>query len=189
MQNEVVFAGFGGQGVMLAGQLLSYAAMDDGFHVVWLPSYGPEMRGGTANCTVVISDIPIASPVVPNPGAAIVMNNPSLEKFGKDIKPGGLLMINTSLVNIEVDRDDIKKIRVPANEIAMKCGTAKAANMVMLGAYLACSGALELQVIKDMFTEKFKHKKGMVELNHKALELGWNVGKEQLAEAGEAGEV
>ncbi len=180
MQNEVVFAGFGGQGVMLAGQLISYAAMDAGYHVVWLPSYGPEMRGGTANCTVVISDEPIASPVVPVPGACIVMNNPSLDRFGPAVRAGGLVLINSSLVSSVLERDDVTQIKIPANAVALECGTPKAANMVMLGAYLAASGALDMQAVKDMIVTKFGHREGWVELNHTALDRGKALAEEQL---------
>ncbi|MBM4372649.1 MAG: 2-oxoacid:acceptor oxidoreductase family protein [Deltaproteobacteria bacterium] len=175
MQSEVIIAGFGGQGVMLAGQLISYAAMDAGHHVVWLPSYGPEMRGGTANCTVVISDRPIASPVVPTPGAVVVLNNPSLERFGPAVRPGGLVVINSSLVNVELRRDDVRQVKVPANAIAQECGTPKAANMVMLGAWLGASRALAMQAVKDMIVHKFGHKEGWVELNHRALDRGWSL--------------
>ena len=180
MQNEVVIAGFGGQGVMLAGQLISYAAMDAGYQVVWLPSYGPEMRGGTANCTVVISDAPIASPLVPAPGACIVMNNPSLARFGPAVRPGGLVLINTSLVNVALDRDDVTQIKIRANDVAKECGTPKAANMVMLGAYLTASRAVEMEAVKDMIVTKFGHKKGWVELNHTALDRGKALAEEQL---------
>jgi 2-oxoglutarate ferredoxin oxidoreductase subunit gamma len=178
MQNEVIIAGFGGQGVMLAGQLISYAAMDAGFHVVWLPSYGPEMRGGTANCTVVISDQPIASPVVPSPAASIVLNNPSLERFGPAVRPGGLVVINTSLVNATLDRDDVRQVRVPANTVAQECGTPKAANMVMLGAWLGASRALAMEAVKEMIVKKFGHKEGWVQLNHAALDRGWALAEE-----------
>jgi len=182
MQYEVVIAGFGGQGVMLAGQLLSYAAMDAGYEVVWLPSYGPEMRGGTANCTVVVSDKAIASPIVPSPGAAIVMNNPSLQRFGNAVKPGGLVLINSSLVNTALERNDVTQVKIDANSIAQKLGTAKAANMIMLGAYLGCSHAVEMDLVKGMIVKKFGHKEGWVEMNHKALDLGSELALQQLGE-------
>ncbi|NPV86731.1 MAG: 2-oxoacid:acceptor oxidoreductase family protein [Anaerolineae bacterium] len=137
MQTEFVFSGFGGQGVMFAGQLLSYAAMDDGLHVTWFPSYGPEMRGGTANCVVIISDEEIGSPMVRNPKAAVVFNLPSLDKYEPLVQPGGLMVINASMVNREVGRDDITCVRVPANEIAEKVGDKRMVNMVMLGALIA----------------------------------------------------
>ena len=122
MQTEIIIAGFGGQGVLFGGQLLTYAAMDEGKEVTWIPSYGPEMRGGTANCTVVISDEEIGSPMVSNPQAAIVMNLPSLDKYEPLIKPGGVLVINESMVDRKPVRKDIKVVMLKANDIAEKLG-------------------------------------------------------------------
>jgi len=137
MQTEIIISGFGGQGTLYAGQLLAYAAMDEGKHVTWIPSYGPEMRGGTANCTVVISDEEIGSPFVRNPQAAVVMNLPSLTKYEPLLKPGGVLAINTSMISQLPTRKDIKVLLVPANEIAEQLGAPRLANMVMTGALLA----------------------------------------------------
>src|SRR5512136_1776442 len=117
MQTELILAGFGGQGIMFAGQILSYAAMDAGREVTWIPSYGPEMRGGTANCTVVIADDEIGSPVVKNPDAALAMNLPSLDKYETLVKPGGVLVVNSSMVDRAPQRKDIKAIQVPCNDI------------------------------------------------------------------------
>ena len=128
MTHEFIMAGFGGQGVMLMGQLMSYAGMFDGKHVSWMPSYGPEMRGGTANCSVVVSDQPVASPVVTEPTCAVVMNAPSLDKFAPTVVPGGCLLINSSLVTADPGRDDVKVFKVPANEIANELGNSRAAN-------------------------------------------------------------
>ena len=172
MQSEVVFAGFGGQGIMLAGQILAYAAMEEGYNVVWLPSYGPEMRGGTANCSVVVSSDPIASPVVPNPGAAVVMNNPSIERFGPAVKPGGVVIINTSLVNIALDRTDVLQVKLAANAIAMGLGSGKAANMVVLGAYVGACKSVSYEVLTSFVRKKFSAKPKFVELNLKALDAG-----------------
>jgi 2-oxoglutarate ferredoxin oxidoreductase subunit gamma len=141
MQQEVIIAGFGGQGVLFAGQLLAYTAMDEGKAVTWIPSYGPEMRGGTANCTVVVSDEEIGSPFVKNPTAVIAMNLPSLEKFEDLVEPGGVLVVNSSMVNRKVERDDITIVNIPANEIAESLGSKRSVNMVLLGALL---GNLEL---------------------------------------------
>ena len=174
MLQEVVFAGFGGQGVMIAGQILAHSAMEEGYNVVWLPSYGPEMRGGTANCSVVISSEPVASPVVPNPGAAVVMNNPSLEKFGPDVRPGGAVIINTSLINIELERDDVTKIKIPANDIAIELGSGKAANMVVLGAYVGATGAVSLDSVKSFVRKKFAKKPQFVDMNLQALQEGYD---------------
>jgi 2-oxoglutarate ferredoxin oxidoreductase subunit gamma len=174
MQYEVVFAGFGGQGVMIAGQILAHSAMEEGYNVVWLPSYGPEMRGGTANCSVVISDKPIASPVVPTPGAAVVMNNPSLEKFGAAIRPGGVVIINTSLVNMACTREDVRQVTIPANEIAMDLGSGKAANMVVLGAYVGATDAVSIENLKGFMKKKFASKPQFVDLNMAALQAGYD---------------
>jgi 2-oxoglutarate ferredoxin oxidoreductase subunit gamma len=147
MQQEVIIAGFGGQGVLFAGQLLSYCAMDEGKEVTWIPSYGPEMRGGTANCTVVISDDEIGSPLVKNPTAVIAMNLPSLEKFEPLVKKGGVLVVNASMVNREVTRQDIKVVSLPANDIAEEIGSPRSVNMIMLGAMLANMDLLSLDAM------------------------------------------
>jgi 2-oxoglutarate ferredoxin oxidoreductase subunit gamma len=172
MQKEIVFAGFGGQGVMLAGQFLAYAAMEQGFEVVWLPSYGPEMRGGTANCVVLVADRPIASPIVPRPYAAVVMNNPSLERFGQAVRPGGVVVVNSSLVNLALVRSDVTQVLVPANNIAMDLGSGKAANMVALGACVGATGCVSMEVLRRFVAKKFSSKPQFVELNLKALDAG-----------------
>jgi 2-oxoglutarate ferredoxin oxidoreductase subunit gamma len=141
MAHEIIMAGFGGQGVMAMGKILVEAAMEEGKNVSWLPSYGPEMRGGTANCSVIVSDEPIGAPIVTEATAAIVMNRPSLDKFENDVIPGGALLINSSLIDKKATRNDIKVYYIPANDIANELGTDKVANIVMLGAYLKVSGA------------------------------------------------
>ena len=148
MQTEVFLAGFGGQGVMFAGQVLSYAAMDVGKEVTWIPSYGPEMRGGTANCTVVIADEEIGSPLVQNPPAVIVMNLPSLDKYESMVKPGGVLIVNSSMVDRDVTRNDITWVSLPANEIAEEAGDRRMANMVATGALLALMPVLSFDEIE-----------------------------------------
>lgn len=140
MQTEIVISGFGGQGVLFAGQVLAYAAMDTGLNVTWIPSYGPEMRGGTANCTVIISDEEIGAPVVKNPLAVIALNLPSLDKYEPLVIDGGVLVVNTALVNREVQRKDLIVIGIPANELAERLGDRRLANMVAVGALL---GGLE----------------------------------------------
>jgi len=137
METSIVISGFGGQGVLFAGQLLAYAGMDNGKHVTWIPSYGPEMRGGTANCTVIVSDEPIGAPIVAQPDVAVVLNLPSFEKYEGLVKPGGLLVVNSSLVNAACLRDDIEVVTVPANEIAEELGSVKMMNMAAIGALLA----------------------------------------------------
>ncbi len=181
MQNEVVIAGFGGQGVLSAGQILAYSAMEEGHHVVWLPSYGPEMRGGTANCTVTISDAPIASPIITNPGSAIVMNNPSLDRFGPAVRSGGTVIINNSLVTIPFARDDVQVLLVPANAMAQELGNPKAANMIILGAYIGATHAVKLDTLKSFVSKKFASKHTFIELNLRAIDAGYSKVKEQLS--------
>jgi 2-oxoglutarate ferredoxin oxidoreductase subunit gamma len=149
MQAEVIIAGFGGQGVLFAGQILAFAGMDSGKEVTWMPSYGPEMRGGTANCTVVIADEEIGSPTVRNPQAAIVMNLPSLEKYEPVVSPGGVLIINSSLVNRGAERTDIASLLIPAQEIAETIGNKRLMNIVMLGAMLQKMPILSLEEIEQ----------------------------------------
>jgi 2-oxoglutarate ferredoxin oxidoreductase subunit gamma len=177
VQNEVIMAGFGGQGVLLIGKMLAYAGMHEGKEVSWLPSYGPEMRGGTANCTVVISDKPVGSPVIRSPRAVVAMNLPSLEKFEPDIRPGGLLLINTSLIDRGSDREDLEVLEVPANEIATELGNPRGANMVALGAYLGATGAVALEHIEEVIRETFSAKPGVVEVNIEALHKGYELGR------------
>ncbi|HBF41552.1 MAG TPA: 2-oxoacid:ferredoxin oxidoreductase subunit gamma [Anaerolineaceae bacterium] len=148
MQNEILIAGFGGQGVLFAGQLLAYAAMDEGKQVTWIPSYGPEMRGGTANCTVIISDEEIGSPLVSHPQAVIAMNRPSLDKYEPLVKPDGVLVVNTSMVDRKTTRTDIKVVEVDANAMAEKLGDKRMSNMVLLGALLGQLGVLPMKAIE-----------------------------------------
>jgi 2-oxoglutarate ferredoxin oxidoreductase subunit gamma len=173
MQTEVIFAGFGGQGVLFAGQVLAFAAMDAGHDVTWMPSYGPEMRGGTANCTVVISDEEIGSPTVKHPKAAVVMNLPSLDKFEPLVSPGGVLIVNSSLVNRNPSRTDITWAMVPAQEIAETIGPRRLLNMVMLGALLEKLQILTLAHIKAALDAHMpeRHRK-FFSSNVKALDKG-----------------
>jgi 2-oxoglutarate ferredoxin oxidoreductase subunit gamma len=176
MQVEAVFAGFGGQGVMLAGKLLAETGMELGKEVVWLPSYGPEMRGGTANCTVIISDTPIASPIVTSPRDAVVMNRPSLEKFCAAQQPGGFVVVNTSLINVRPQRSDLAVVEVPANQLAIDAGTGKAANMVMLGAYVGATGLVPIERVIDMARHEFGKKPKLIPVNVRCIELGFEIG-------------
>jgi 2-oxoglutarate ferredoxin oxidoreductase subunit gamma len=176
MQYEVTFAGFGGQGVLAIGQILAKAAMDEGMSVVWLPSYGPEMRGGTANCTVVISDREIASPIISNPTCAAVMNRPSLDKFGPKVKPDGLLLVNSSLIDIKSDRKDIAQFLVPANDIAIKEGFARSANMAMLGAFVGRSKLIDPKAVRRSIEEKMGSKKEILAANLKVFDQGVALG-------------
>ncbi|MCG3212453.1 MAG: Pyruvate synthase subunit PorC [Anaerolineae bacterium] len=153
MQTEIVIAGFGGQGILFAGQILARAAMALGRNVTWLPSYGPEMRGGTANVTVIISDEEIGSPLTPQPQAVLVFNLPSLQKYEPLVKPGGVLVVNSSLIDQPVQRTDITVAPVPANDIALQLGSDKAANMVMLGALVAATDVLPLESVAEALRE------------------------------------
>ncbi|HEY5669410.1 MAG TPA: 2-oxoacid:acceptor oxidoreductase family protein [Anaerolineales bacterium] len=183
MQTEIVIAGFGGQGVLFAGQVLAYAAMDNGKEVTWIPSYGPEMRGGTANCTVIIADEEIGSPLVLNPKAAIVLNLPSLDKYESLILPGGVLVANASLINRGPSRSDIKSVFIPANEIAESIGNKRLTNMIALGALLGAMPILSLdaidQALKDHLPDR--HRKMLPE-NFKALRQGAEFALKTLAD-------
>lgn len=168
-----IFAGFGGQGVLLIGQLLAYAGMYEGKNVSWLPSYGPEMRGGTANCSVVVSDDPVASPVINMADCVIAMNRPSLDKFEANVLPGGKLFINSSIIDKKAERDDIEVYYVPCNEIAETLGNPKVANMAMLGAYLEATKAVNTQSVIDALLYKLGEKKAhLIPLNEQAIKMG-----------------
>lgn len=173
MQTEIVIAGFGGQGVLFTGQLLTYAAMDEGKEVTWIPSYGPEMRGGTANCTVVISEEEIGSPMVSSPLAVIAMNLPSLDKYEGMVKTGGVLVINESMVDREVKREDIKVVMVKANDIAEELGDKRMTNMVLLGALIANLPVLPLRAIEKALAGHLpeRHHK-LLPKNYEALKKG-----------------
>lgn len=178
MEQQIIIAGFGGQGVLLMGQLLAYSGMLEGHEVSWMPSYGPEMRGGSANCSVVISDRPVGSPRVEDAQCVIAMNRPSMELFEKSIVPGGILLYNSSLIDVQPTRTDIRVIAVPCNEIAGELGNGRVANMVMLGAYI---GATQLFGV-DTLIESLRHKLGpakekLIPLNRKAIESGMDCAK------------
>jgi len=177
MENQIIIAGFGGQGVLLIGKMLAYAGMMEGKEVSWLPSYGPEMRGGTANCTVVISDKPVGSPVVKSPDILVVLNRPSLDKFEPFVKKNGLLIVNSSLIDKKAERDDINVLYVPANDLALKCGSPKAANMVALGALIGKTDLLKIESIQETIKDTFSEKEKLINLNLKAFEEGIKVGK------------
>lgn len=169
---DIVMAGFGGQGLMFIGKLLAYSGMKEGKHVTWIPSYGPEMRGGTANCTIVISDEEIGSPVTSHPHAVVVMNNPSLEFFEPRLQQDGLLLFSSSMVNRPITRKDIKFMAVPATEIAASVGNEKAANMVMLGAYVALTKTVSKKSIIAGLKELYEKKTELLEVNMRAFEEG-----------------
>jgi 2-oxoglutarate ferredoxin oxidoreductase subunit gamma len=181
MQTEIILAGFGGQGIMFAGQVLAYAAMDTGKQVTWIPSYGPEMRGGTANCTVVIADEEIGSPLVKNPPAAVVMNLPSLDKYESLVKPGGVLIVNSSMVDREATRKDITVVPVACNEIAEEIGSQKLATIVAVGALLAALPVLKVQDIEASLNAHMPGRhKHLLPKNVEALSKGAEFAKKEL---------
>ena len=172
MQNEVQFAGFGGQGIMLMGQILAQAAMQAGKEVVWIPSYGPEMRGGTAYCTVVTSDRPIGSPIIRNPKHLVAMNRPSLEKFASTVKSGGVVFINSSIIPIDAGRNDVDVIKVPIIEIAKNLGNTKTANIIALSAFVCRSKVVDFELLQQAVKDKFAQKEKLIPINMQALEEG-----------------
>ena len=173
MTNEIMIAGFGGQGVMAIGKTLAEAGMKENKDVCWLPSYGPEMRGGTANCSVVLTDDAIVSPIVLEPTELIAMNLPSLLKFEPTVKAGGTIFVNSSIITEKVTRTDVKAVYVPCLEIAQELGNMKVANMVMLGAYIQAMGNLSFDTIKEMLVHMFTGPKAkLVDLNIEALARG-----------------
>jgi 2-oxoglutarate ferredoxin oxidoreductase subunit gamma len=173
MQTEIIIAGFGGQGVLFAGQLLAYAAMDAGKEVTWIPSYGPEMRGGTANCTVIIADEEIGAPTVRNPKAAMVLNLPSFDKYEPLVTTGGVLIVNQSLVDRGLRRTDLNGVLIPANEIAERLGDKRLTNMVMLGALLSRNPVLSLEAIEQALAAHLPERhRNLLLLNYSALREG-----------------
>jgi 2-oxoglutarate ferredoxin oxidoreductase subunit gamma len=172
MQREVMFAGFGGQGILLIGNILAHTAMEEGSEVAWVPSYGPEMRGGTAYCLVVISDKPIGSPIIKNPMHLVAMNRPSLEKFAPVIKPKGVVVINSSLIPVTSGRSDIDELLVPANDIAMDLGSTKVANIVALGAFVARSKIVDFECMRQCVKEQFASREKLIPINMAALDAG-----------------
>ncbi len=181
-QFEVTFAGFGGQGIMVAGQLLAYTGINEGKNVVWIPSYGPEMRGGTAYCTVVVSEERIGSPIINTPQSACVFNRPSFDKFEPKVKTGGLLLVNSSLINVSSERTDITEILIPANEMALKAGSVKVANVIMLSAFVAATGVVSIDNLKLTLEQKLGKKKDLLATNMKMIDAGQKLAEEHLAQ-------
>jgi 2-oxoglutarate ferredoxin oxidoreductase subunit gamma len=182
MQDEFLFAGFGGQGVMFAGQLLAYAGMDEGLEVTWIPSYGPEMRGGTAHCYVILSDRPIGSPIVKNPKVAVVFNNPSFERYEPLVAKDGLLVRNSSLVEKTSERTDMTELPIPATRIADEIGNLRLANVVILGAMLTVHPTLPLDALKAALEAHMpSHRMDMLPMNLEALERGASFATEEAA--------
>jgi 2-oxoglutarate ferredoxin oxidoreductase subunit gamma len=175
METSIVISGFGGQGVLFAGQLLAYAGMAHGRHVTWIPSYGPEMRGGTAHCTVIISDEPIGAPIVSQPDIAVVLNQPSFDKYDSLVTPGGLLVVNSAIVESESVREDIDAVYVPANSIAEELGTIKMLNMAAIGAMVAIRPVLPYEIVEQALIDHLPaSKKDLLEGNLAVLRHGWD---------------
>jgi len=171
--HEVILAGFGGQGVLFAGLVLCHAGMSAGLNVAWIPCYGPEMRGGTANCTVIISSQEIGSPIVSQPSAAMVMNEPSLAKYGPRVRPGGTLVVNCSLARSIAARSNIRVVNIPASEIALQLGNERVANMVALGALVQTAGVLSLELVERALPEALgPGKEQLLAANREALRRG-----------------
>jgi 2-oxoglutarate ferredoxin oxidoreductase subunit gamma len=172
MQSEVMFAGFGGQGILSGAKILAHAAMEEGRQVVWIPSYGPEMRGGTAYCMVVISDRPIGSPIIRNPQHLVAMNRPSLEKFAPFVKPGGVVLINGSLIPVRSGRNDVDELVVPVNDIAQAAGSVRSANIVALAAFVTRSRMVDPGTARAAVEKEFERKAKLVPVNLEAFDRG-----------------
>jgi 2-oxoglutarate ferredoxin oxidoreductase subunit gamma len=179
--HEIIFAGFGGQGILSMGQIIAYAAMIEEKEISWMPSYGPEMRGGTANCIVIVSDSRISSPIISTFDSAIVLNQPSLEKFEKAVKPGGLLMYEESAIINPPTRTDIEILSIPANEEALKLNLKKAANMILVGAFLEKRPLVKIEnilnALKKVLPERHHH---LIPINKEALQKGKELANETI---------
>ena len=173
MNKEILIAGFGGQGILFSGKFLAYEGLIDGKEVSWLPSYGPEMRGGTANCSIIISDSPVGSPIVSNPDILIAMNLPSLDKYEKEAKKGAQIFVDSSLIDRKVERDDVEVYYIPATKLASDEGLTGLANMIMIGHMIAKNDIVpEENIEKAMQKVVPPTKQNMFDLNMKAVKLG-----------------
>ena len=172
---NVLLAGFGGQGILFTGKVMVYGALTEGKELSWLPSYGPEMRGGTCNCSVVISDDPIGSPLVTQPDVLVAMNRPSLEKFVNAVVPGGMILVDSSMVDIKVERDDVKVFYIDATKIADENNMKSCAIIILIGKMFKEIDFLNQDIVNDAVKKVIPAKKAaMVELNLKAIEIGLN---------------
>lgn len=172
MMDKVIIAGFGGQGVMFLGKVLAYAGMGSDLELLWIPSYGPEMRGGTANCSVILSDEEINSPVIDYTDAAIVLNKPAYDKFAHRVKPGGVLIVNSSLAKLDNVRDDITIIEIQATDIANELGNLSVANMVCLGALLPSLKLVDYEKVEKTMEQLTKKRPQLLEMNLAAINKG-----------------
>lgn len=179
MEKGVVISGFGGQGVMLAGELLAEAGKEEGKYVTFLPSYGPEMRGGTANCHVIVSDEQIASPIIALPEAAIILNLPSLDKYEPLMKPNGIMILNKTIIPKEVSRTDIRVLQIDAQNVAKNVGNEKVVNMILLGAYVELEKPVKIESLKEALkTLLTGRKETLIEINERAIEKGAEIARE-----------
>ena len=172
---QILIAGFGGQGVLFAGKFLAYKGLVQDMQVSWLPSYGPEMRGGTANCSIVLSDMPVGSPIITNPDVLVAMNLPSLMKFVNDVVPGGQIYLDSALIDVKVERTDVEVFYIPATQMAKDNNIATLANMIIVGHMLEHHPELGFDGVEAVVNKLVPPKKAaLIELNMKALELGKN---------------
>lgn len=175
MKTELLLAGFGGQGLLFAGKFLAYKGLVEGKQLSWLPSYGPEMRGGTANCSVILSDAPVGSPIVSTPDVLVAMNLPSLDKFEDSVLPGGTIFVDSSLIERKVKRDDVKVFYIPATRLANEIGAPTLANMIITGKLIKETGAVSYDNIEDALKKVVSAKhQDLFELNKKAIDCGYN---------------
>ena len=175
MTHQILIAGFGGQGVLFAGKFLAYKGMVEDKNISWLPSYGPEMRGGTANCSVVLSDMPVGSPIITNPDVLVAMNLPSLQKFVDAVVPGGKIFIDSTLIETQVERTDVEVFYIPATQMAKDAGFATLANMILMGKVIKETGAVRfdnnLETLKSFIPAK---KEKLIDINCQALQAGYD---------------
>ena len=171
---EILIAGFGGQGVLFAGKLLAYKGLLEGKQLSWLPSYGPEMRGGTANCSIILSDTPVGSPIVSEPDILIAMNLPSFEKYESTVKPGGMIFADSSLIGVKSSRSDVSAFYIPATQMAKDEGIPTLANMIILGKVIKESGIVEYESIDDALKKVVSAKRiELLDVNRRAIDLGY----------------
>lgn len=182
MTQEIIFAGFGGQGILSMGKFLAFGGMDVGLNVSWCPSYGPEMRGGTANCSVILSNEEIGAPIITAPDTLVVMNKPSLDKFEKTVKPGGLIILDSNLILRDVTRDDVEVLRIPSQDVAKAIGSDRIANMVLLGALIGKTQVLKKEEL--LLALKNHGKDDFYEMNERAIEKGMEYGLKIPVETG-----
>ena len=175
MTHQILIAGFGGQGVLFAGKFLAYKGMVEDKNISWLPSYGPEMRGGTANCSVVLSDMPVGSPIITNPDVLVAMNLPSLQKFVDAVAPGGKIIIDSTLIDAKVERTDVEVFYIPATQMAKDAGFATLANMILTGKVLKEINSVAWEGNKETLESFIPAKKaGLIDINCKALQAGYD---------------